>query len=222
MPSRFSAQMSHDDALDQIEILGVNYSTLPIEPAYAALLDTLKDAFANREPDITEENMQARIRAILLMALSNKMGYLLLSTSNKSETAVGYTTLYGDMCGGFAVLKDVLKTQVYELARYRNSINHVIPERVIKRAPSAELRPNQTDQDTLPEYPILDAMLQAYIIDNLSPEQMIERGFNADTVQKVLSMIKRNEYKRRQAPPGTKISAVSFGKDWRYPLTNAL
>lgn len=220
MPSRYSSEISEEDALEQINKLKVSYSKLSIEPAFNTLLATLKPEFSEYEEDSTEENMQARIRAILLMALSNKKGSLLLSTSNKSESAVGYTTLYGDMSGGFAVLKDVLKTQVYDLARYRNALSHIIPERVLTRPPSAELRPNQTDQDNLPDYPTLDAIIAAYMVDNLSPDEIIKQGFSKQTVDKIIQLIKRNEYKRRQAPPGTKISAMSFGKDWRYPLTN--
>ncbi|MGL6028461.1 MAG: NAD(+) synthase, partial [Legionella sp.] len=159
-------------------------------------------------------------RGVLLMALSNKTGKMVLTTSNKSETAVGYATLYGDMAGGFAVLKDVLKTRVYALSRYRNTLSAVIPERVITRAPSAELRENQTDQDSLPEYAVLDAILTAYMEQNLSCEQIIESGFNAEAVRRVIGLLRRNEYKRRQAAPGIKISPTAFGKDWRYPITN--
>ncbi|MFI4963173.1 MAG: NAD+ synthase [Legionellales bacterium] len=220
MPSRFSAQMSEEDALEQLKALKVSHSTLSIEPAFKAFLSTLEPEFKNLKPDVTEENLQARIRGMLLMALSNKTGKLVLTTSNKSETAVGYATLYGDMAGGFAVLKDVLKTQVYALAKYRNSLSQIIPDRVINRPPSAELRANQTDQDNLPDYAVLDAIIAAYMVDNLSPAELIQKGFEAEIVNKVISLIKRNEYKRRQAAPGTKISALSFGKDWRYPLTN--
>lgn len=220
MPSRFTATMSAEDALSQLEQLGVTHSTLSIEPAYHSLMTSLEPLFSGLAQDTTEENIQARIRGVLLMALSNKTGKMVLTTSNKSETAVGYATLYGDMAGGFAVLKDVLKTRVYALSRYRNTLSAVIPERVITRAPSAELRENQTDQDSLPEYAVLDAILTAYMEQNLSCEQIIESGFNAEAVQRVIGLLRRNEYKRRQAAPGIKISPTAFGKDWRYPITN--
>ena len=220
LPSRYTAQMSNEDALAQIKHLKVSHSTLSIEPAFAALTTTLEPIFAGLASDTTEENIQARIRGLLIMALSNKTGKMVLTTSNKSESAVGYATLYGDMAGGFSVLKDVLKTQVYALAHYRNSLCAIIPERVLTRAPSAELRPDQTDQDSLPEYAILDAIIVGYIEQNLSPEEMIQQGFAPETVAKVIQLIRRNEYKRRQAPPGIKISPKAFGKDWRYPITN--
>lgn len=220
MPSRYTAQMSNEDALIQIKHLQVSHSILSIESAFEALIATLEPLFRGLTPDTTEENIQARIRGLLIMALSNKTGKMVLSTSNKSESAVGYATLYGDMAGGFAVLKDVLKTQVYTLARYRNSISTVIPERVLTRAPSAELRPDQTDQDSLPEYAELDAIIVGYMEQNLSPEEIIQQGFAPETVAKVIQLIKHNEYKRRQSPPGIKISPRAFGKDWRYPITN--
>ncbi|CEG57486.1 putative glutamine-dependent NAD(+) synthetase [Legionella fallonii LLAP-10] len=220
MPSQYTVSMSNEDALQQIEKLNVSHSILPIEPTYNTLMSTLEPVFKGLPLDTTEENVQARIRGILLMALSNKTGKIVLTTSNKSETAVGYATLYGDMAGGFAVLKDVLKTQVYNLANYRNSITEVIPQRVIDRAPSAELKDNQTDQDSLPEYAVLDAIITAYMEEDLSPDEIIEQGFNPEIVQRVVTLIKRNEYKRRQAAPGIKISPIAFGKDWRYPITN--
>ncbi len=220
MPSRYTAKISNEDAIKELEKLGVSYSLLPIEAAYNAIISTLQPEFHNLPADITEENIQARIRGMFLMALSNKTGKMVLTTSNKSETAVGYATLYGDMCGGFAVLKDVLKTQVYQLAHYRNMLSAVIPERVLTRAPSAELRENQTDQDSLPEYSILDAIITAYMENNLSPAEIIKQGFKEEDVNKVIRLIKRNEYKRRQAAPGLKISPIAFGKDWRYPITN--
>ena len=220
MPSRFSAEISHDDAMEQLKRLNVSNSTLSIEPAFESILSTLDPLFKGLAPDTTEENIQARIRGMLLMALSNKTGKMVLTTSNKSETAVGYTTLYGDMAGGFSVLKDVLKTQVYDLAKYRNSICAVIPDRVITRAPSAELRADQTDQDNLPDYAVLDAIIVAYMEDNLSPAEIIQQGFNADEVTQVIRLMKCNEYKRRQSPPGIKISPIAFGKDWRYPITH--
>lgn len=219
MPSRYTAGISSEDALEELEILGVKHHTLSIEPAYQCLLETLAPLFHNLPKDTTEENLQARIRGMLLMALSNKTGKMVLTTSNKSETAVGYATLYGDMAGGFAVLKDVLKTQVYELARYRNRQAQVIPERVLSRAPSAELADNQTDQDSLPPYPILDAIIQAYMENNQDAETIIAQGYEPAVVNKVIALISRNEYKRRQAAPGIKISARAFGKDWRYPIT---
>lgn len=220
MPSLYTAAISNEDALEQIKTLSVSYSTLAIDPIFQTINSTLKEEFEGLTPDVTEENIQARIRGLLLMALSNKTGKIVLTTSNKSESAVGYATLYGDMAGGFAVLKDVLKTQVYALAHYRNQISPVIPSRVLTRAPSAELRENQTDQDSLPEYPILDAIIISYMENNLTIEEMIEQGFNPATVEKVIQLITRNEYKRRQAAPGPKISPRAFGKDWRYPITN--
>lgn len=220
MPSRYTAEMSYEDALTELALLGVDHSMLSIEPAFNTLLTTLKPVFHDLPEDTTEENMQARIRGLLLMAMSNKTGNMVLTTSNKSESAVGYATLYGDMCGGFSVLKDVLKTDVYKLARYRNTLSEVIPERVITRPPSAELRANQTDQDSLPDYAVLDAIIVAYMEHNLSPAQIIQKGFKAEEVTKIIHLIRRNEYKRRQAAPGIKISLMAFGKDWRYPITN--
>lgn len=220
LPSRYTADISSQDALEQLTILGVEHSTLSIEPAFHTLLETLAPSFLNRAPDTTEENLQARIRGVLLMALSNKTGNMLLSTSNKSETAVGYATLYGDMNGGFAVLKDVLKTTVYALARFRNNIAPNIPERVIVRPPSAELAPNQTDQDSLPDYAILDAIIRGYIHEGLSADEISAQGYDINVVQRILNLIKRNEYKRRQSAPGVKITPRAFGRDWRYPITS--
>lgn len=220
MPSRYTANMSGEDAIKQAETLGVAHITLPIEDTFNTLLTTLAPAFNHHSPDTTEENIQARIRGVLLMALSNKTGNMLLSTSNKSETAVGYCTLYGDMAGGFAVLKDVLKTSVYNLAHYRNSLSAVIPERVLTRAPSAELAENQTDQDSLPDYTILDGIITAYMQDDPNPEEIIKQGYKKEDVLKIIKLIKRNEYKRRQAPPGVKVSIRAFGRDWRYPITS--
>jgi len=220
LPSRYTASMSEEDAKQQADSLNIKYSTLPIEPAFQTLLTTLSPVFIGYSKDTTEENLQARIRAVLLMALSNKTGYLLLTTSNKSETAVGYTTLYGDMAGGFAVLKDIMKTTIYALAHYRNTISPVIPSRVLTRAPSAELAPNQTDQDTLPEYDILDAIIYNYMEENLDAEAIIQQGFPAKDVLSVIKRIQQNEYKRRQAPPGIKITTRAFGRDWRYPITS--
>lgn len=220
MPSRFTAKMSIEDAKTQAELLGVQYHVLDIEPAYTTLLKTLDPVFVGSKPDVTEENLQARVRGVLLMAISNKKGSMLVTTSNKSETAVGYTTLYGDMAGGFAPLKDVLKTMVYELARYRNTKNPAIPERVLTRPPSAELRDNQTDQDSLPDYAVLDAIIKYYMEDNLSIEKIIAKGYQACDVLKVINLIQHNEYKRRQAAPGVKITQNAYGRDWRYPITS--
>ena len=220
LPSRYTANISSEDANEQLRILNVQHTTLSIEPAFDTLMKTLAPSFINRTPDTTEENLQARIRGILLMALSNKTGNMVLTTSNKSETAVGYATLYGDMCGGFAVLKDVLKTTVYALALFRNSISAVIPERVIQRPPSAELAHNQTDQDSLPDYAILDAIICAYMNERLSSDAIIARGYPEEDVLRTIQLIKRNEYKRRQAAPGVKITTCAFGRDWRYPITS--
>lgn len=221
MPSRYTANMSNEDALEQIKLLQVASSTFAIESVFAAINTTLEPAFHGLKPDTTEENIQARIRGLFLMALSNKTGSMVLTTSNKSETAVGYATLYGDMAGGLAVLKDVLKTQVYALAEYRNTHSAVIPQRVIDRAPSAELKENQTDQDSLPDYAILDAILVGHIEHRQSAAELIEQGFAPEIVCRIISLIQRNEYKRRQAAPGIKISPLAFGKDWRYPITNS-
>ena len=220
MPSRYTACMSNEDAKEQAVTMGVRYITLPIEPAFKVLLKTLAPSFEGLKPDITEENLQARIRGTLLMALSNKTGMMLLSTSNKSETAVGYSTLYGDMAGGFAVLKDVLKTTAYALSYYRNTSSSVIPIRTLTRAPSAELAKNQTDQDSLPDYAILDGIIREYMDNNLDAEAIIREGYLPQDVLKVIRLIKRNEYKRHQAPPGVKITTCAFGRDWRYPMTS--
>ena len=220
MPSRYTAEMSIEDAIQQAETMGVAHTTLSIEPTFQTLLSTLSPSFKGQPADITEENLQARVRGILLMGLANKSGNMLLTTSNKSELAVGYSTLYGDMCGGFAPLKDVLKTQVYALSHYRNSLSPVIPQRVLTRAPSAELAPNQTDQDSLPDYIVLDGIIKAYMEKALSANDIIQLGYKAEDVFKILRMIKRNEFKRRQAAPGTKITSCAFGRDWRYPLTS--
>ncbi len=219
MPSRYTAGMSNEDAAAEAKSLGIRYSTLPIEDAFKSFNHTLADCFAGKKPDLTEENLQSRTRGVLLMALSNKFGHVVLTTGNKSEMAVGYATLYGDMCGGFAPLKDVYKTLVYRLARYRNTLGEVIPERVLTRAPSAELRPEQTDQDSLPPYEKLDAILEAYVEDSHSIAEIVARGFDEATVRKVAGLVRRSEYKRRQAPPGPKITRHSFGRERRYPIT---
>jgi NAD+ synthetase len=188
---------------------------------FGAFLESLSGEFAGLPVDATEENIQARIRGTLLMALSNKTGSIVLTTGNKSEMAVGYATLYGDMAGGFAVLRDISKTLVYRLSRYRNTLGRMIPERIITRAPSAELRPNQTDQDSLPPYDVLDAILEAYVEQDLAPAEIVARGYPAADVRRVVRLIKVNEYKRRQAAVGIRITPRGFGKDWRYPITSA-
>lgn len=220
MPYRYTSNMSQEDAAKQASLLGVQYDVIPIEPMYEATMQQLSEIFAGREADVTEENIQARCRGLLLMAISNKTGRMLLTTGNKSEMAVGYATLYGDMAGGFAPIKDCSKTLVYELAKYRNSLSDAIPERVITRPPSAELRPNQKDSDSLPAYDVLDPILEAFIEDDLSVAEITELGFDRDVVVRILEMVKRNEYKRRQAPPGIRISSRAFGRDWRYPITS--
>jgi len=221
LPSPYNAAISLEDAREMAGILGVRYDEIPIEPVFAAFLETLAPEFRDLNPDATEENIQARIRGTLLMALSNKFGSIVLTTGNKSEMAVGYATLYGDMAGGFAVLKDIPKTLVYRLCNYRNSLGRVIPERIITRAPSAELRPDQTDQDSLPPYPVLDGILEAYVEQDASPAEIVARGFPADAVAKVVRLIKLAEYKRRQSAVGIRITARGFGKDWRYPITSS-
>ncbi len=221
MPFRYTSTMSQEDAAIQAKIHDVRYDVIPIEPIYEVILRQLEPIFEGRGFDVTEENIQARIRGLLLMALSNKTGRMLLTTGNKSEMAVGYATLDGDMAGGFAPIKDCSKSLVYQLARYRNTISEVIPERVISRPPSAELRPHQKDSDTLPDYDILDPILEAFIEEDLSVHEIVERGFDREVVIRVLEMVKRNEYKRRQAPPGIRISRRAFGGDWRYPITSS-
>ena len=220
MPFRYTSTMSQEDAAKQSTIQNVRYDVIPIEPIYEATLQQLEPIFEGRGIDVTEENIQARCRGLLLMAISNKTGRMLLTTGNKSEMAVGYATLYGDMAGGFAPIKDCSKSLVYKLARYRNTINEVIPERVISRPPSAELRSNQKDSDSLPDYDILDPILEAFIEEDASVREIVERGFDRDVVIRVLEMVKRSEYKRRQAPPGIRISRRAFGRDWRYPITS--
>jgi NAD+ synthase (glutamine-hydrolysing) len=220
MPSRYTADMSNEDALEQARRLGVRTCTIPIGPAFDSFLAMLKPAFGDRAPDVTEENIQARCRGVILMALSNKHGRILLTTGNKSEMSVGYATLYGDMAGGFAPIKDVPKTLVYRLAQYRNGLAPIIPERVLTRAPSAELRPDQTDQDSLPPYEILDPILRLYIEEDQSVDSIVAQGFAAAEVRRVVRLVDRNEYKRRQAPPGVRISRRAFGRDRRYPITS--
>ena len=221
MPSQYSASISLEDAREMASIVGVRYDEIPIRPMFEAFLGSLHDEFAGLAPDAAEENIQARIRGTLLMALSNKFGSIVLTTGNKSEMAVGYATLYGDMAGGFAVLKDISKTLVYRLCHYRNGLGRVIPERIITRPPSAELRPNQVDQDSLPPYDVLDAILEAYVERNEAPADIVAQGLPADAVRRIVRLIKINEYKRRQAAVGIRITPRGFGKDWRYPVTSA-
>lgn len=220
MPFRYTSTMSQEDAAAQAAGLGVKYSVIPIEPMYEATVKQLAKVFESGKEDATEENIQARCRGMLLMAISNKTGLMLLTTGNKSEMAVGYATLYGDMAGGFAPIKDCSKSLVYRLARYRNTVSQVIPERVITRPPSAELKANQKDSDSLPEYDVLDPILEAFVEKDLSVAEITGRGFDRDVVVRVLELVKRSEYKRRQAPPGIRISGRAFGRDWRYPITS--
>lgn len=221
MPFRYTDTISIEDAELEAKALGVHYHSIPIEDIYSGFESALGPRFEGYEEDVTEENLQARIRGTLIMSISNKTGKLVLATSNKSEVAVGYSTLYGDMVGGFSPLKDVPKTLVYKLAVYRNSLSQVIPKRVITRAPSAELRPDQTDQDSLPEYDMLDQIIQSYVKLDKNPAEIAD-AFNYDEteVRRVIQMIDRNEYKRRQAAPGIKISNRAFGRDRRYPITS--
>lgn len=220
MPSRYTSKMSLEDAATQASSLGVTYDVISIEGIYGAALAALEKSFVGCAVDATEENLQSRARMLILMGLSNKTGCMLLTTGNKSEMAVGYATLYGDMAGGFAPLKDCSKLWVYRLAQYRNGLSSAIPQRVLDRPPSAELRPDQKDEDSLPPYAVLDAILECFIEQDLSVDAIVARGFDRPTVLRVLSMVQRNEYKRRQAPPGVRISPRAFGRDWRYPITN--
>ncbi|UQB41396.1 NAD+ synthase [Thiomicrospira microaerophila] len=221
MPFRYTAEMSIEDAQQQADTMGVKYQAIPIESIYQGFDTALESRFVGMAADLTEENLQARIRGCLLMAMSNKLGKLVLATSNKSESAVGYSTLYGDMVGGFSPLKDVPKTLVYRLARYRNGLSEVIPERVITRAPSAELRPDQKDQDSLPDYEILDAIIKAYVELDQTPAEMHAQGLGSEQlISQVVRLIQRSEYKRRQAAPGVRISLRAFGRDRRYPITS--
>lgn len=222
MPSRYTADLSNDLAQEQCDRLGVNLMTLPVELPFQGFLDTLAPAFEGHAVDTTEENLQSRIRGALLMAMSNKMGGLVLTTGNKSEYAVGYCTIYGDMCGGYAVIKDVYKTEVFELARWLNARAGapVIPVGVIERPPSAELRENQKDQDSLPPYDVLDAILQRHLEQQQDADEIISAGFQAETVQRVLHLVRISEWKRQQAAPGPKVSHRAFGRERRYPITN--
>lgn len=229
LPSPYTSRESLEDAAETARLLGVSLRTISIEPAMRAFKEMLDESFTGRNEDITEENIQSRARGVTLMALSNKFGWMVLSTGNKSEMSVGYSTLYGDMCGGYSVLKDVYKTTVFDLARWRNGAlpknargpaGRVIPERVIAKPPTAELKPNQTDQDTLPPYPVLDDILECLVELELPVEKIVARGHDEATVRKVWRMLDTAEYKRRQAPPGVKITRRAFGRDRRYPITN--
>jgi NAD+ synthase (glutamine-hydrolysing) len=220
MPSQYTADMSLEDAEALAANLGVRYTVLPIKPVFDQFLDTLSGEFRDRPYDTTEENLQSRIRGMLLMALSNKFGSIVLTTGNKSEMATGYATLYGDMAGGFAVLKDISKTLVYRLCHWRNGIGRVIPERIITRPPSAELKPNQVDQDSLPPYEVLDAIMELYVEHDRGPLDIMRLGFARADVERVVRLLTLSEYKRRQSPVGVRITPRGFGKDWRYPITN--
>ena len=220
LPFKFTSDMSVEDSEKLAVNLGIKHSVIPIGDIYESFADSLEDEFSGLEPDITEENLQSRCRGVILMALSNKSGELVLTTGNKSETAVGYSTLYGDTAGGFGVLKDVPKTLVYELSRYRNTISHVIPDRIIDRPPSAELAPDQQDSDSLPDYAILDKIIELYVEQDKSKIEIEESGIDKSMVDRVIRLIDLSEYKRRQAPLGVKITSRGFGKDRRYPITN--
>jgi NAD+ synthase (glutamine-hydrolysing) len=221
LPSRYTTDLSGRDAAELAAGLGVELRTIPIEPAFEATMGMLAPAFADRPPDVTEENLQGRLRTAVLMALNNKFGWLVLICGNKSELAVGYTTIYGvDMAGGFAVIKDVFKTRVYELARYRNSISAVIPESVLTKPPSAELRPDQRDDDSLPPYDVLDPILACYVEQDMTLEELVTAGMDPATVERVIRLVDAAEWKRRQAPPGVRVTPKAFGKDRRLPITN--
>ncbi len=220
MPSQYTAGMSSEDAKAQAQTMNARYSEIAIRPVFDAFRTALADQFRGLKEDVTEENLQARIRGTLLMAMSNKTGAIVLTTGNKSEMGTGYATLYGDMAGGFAVLKDLKKTLVYRLAEYRNTVSPVIPRRVIERAPSAELRPDQKDQDSLPPYDVLDAIMEAYVEQYRSPQEIVAQGYATADVDRVVRLIRISEYKRRQSPVGIRITSRGFGKDWRYPITN--
>lgn len=220
MPSRYTSDMSLEDAAEQARSLGVHYHVVPIEPMFRAFLDGLSEILGAAGPDTTEENIQARCRGVILMAVSNKRGRMVLTTGNKSEMAVGYATLYGDMVGGYGALKDVPKTLVYRLADYRNRISPAIPQRVIQRPPSAELAPDQKDTDSLPPYDTLDPILEMYVERDMDAESIAAQGYELATVERVIRMVDRNEYKRRQAPPGVRVTRRAFGRDRRYPITS--
>ena len=218
MPSQYSSQGSLDDAEGLAQALGIRYDVVPIEPVFEQLKSQLGDIFEGHDEDTTEENMQARLRGNILMSMSNKFGSLLLTTGNKSELAVGYCTLYGDMCGGLAVISDLPKTKVYSLAKWINHKRQIIPESTIAKPPSAELRPDQVDQDSLPPYDVLDSILEAYVVDGQDTEAIITSGHDEATVQRIIRLININEYKRRQAAPGIKITSKAFGVGRRIPV----
>ncbi len=220
MPFRYTSDMSKEDAYAEAKALDIKYHVVSIEPMYDAFKQQLEPLFESYDEDTTEENIQARCRGLTLMAFSNKTGRMVLTTGNKSEMSVGYATLYGDMVGGFNAIKDVPKVLVYELSKYRNTISPVIPERVITREPSAELRPDQIDQDSLPPYEVLDPILELYVEDDCPPWEIVEKGFKREDVEQVMRMVDRNEYKRRQAAPGVRITTRAFGRDRRYPITS--
>jgi NAD+ synthase (glutamine-hydrolysing) len=218
LPSKYSSDHSVSDSLKLVETLGCNYQIIPIENGVASVEDSLKELFAGQQPGIAEENIQARMRAIILMAISNKFGYILLNTSNKSEAAVGYGTLYGDMCGGLSVIGDLFKTQVYELSNYINKEKEIIPQNIISKPPSAELRPNQKDSDSLPDYEILDKILQLYILEREGPQEIINMGFDATLVNRIFNLVNRSEYKRQQTPPILRVSKKAFGQGRRMQI----
>ena len=220
MPSRFTSQSSNDDAAELAARLGIDHRSIAIEPAHVATLSMLHDTFAGTVAGLAEENIQSRLRGVVLMGLSNKFGWLVLTTGNKSEMAVGYSTLYGDTAGGFAVIKDVPKTLVYRLCRWRNAKTELIPTRVIDKPPTAELRADQLDTDSLPAYDQLDPVLEAYVEDDLTATELVEAGFDPDLVARVVGMVDRAEYKRRQSPLGVRVSPKAFGRDRRMPITN--
>ena len=220
MPSRYTSDESNDDAADLSSRLGIDYLTVPIEPAHNAVLEMLAGSFAGTKPGLAEENIQSRLRGLVLMALSNKFGWLVLTTGNKSELAVGYSTLYGDTAGGFAVIKDVPKTLVYRLCQWRNSKGNVIPEAVLEKPPTAELRPGQLDTDSLPPYERLDPVLEAYVEGDLTAGELVEAGFDPELVERVVRLVDLAEYKRRQSPLGVRVTPKAFGRDRRMPITN--
>jgi NAD+ synthase (glutamine-hydrolysing) len=220
MPTRYSSSGSVDDSIELAGRLGITIDTVPIEDIFTGFLDALGPLFGDAAPNVAEENLQARIRGTILMAISNKFGGMVVATGNKSEMAVGYATLYGDMAGGFAVLKDVYKTLVYDLARWRNTVSHVIPTATIEKEPSAELREDQLDSDSLPPYDVLDDILSKYIEQDMTASEIICSGCDPDVVRQIAMLVDRNEYKRRQAAPGVKISSKAFGRDRRLPITN--
>jgi NAD+ synthase (glutamine-hydrolysing) len=218
LPSKYSSDHSVSDSLKLVETLGCNYQIIPIENGVASVEDSLKELFAGQQPGIAEENIQARMRAIILMAISNKFGYILLNTSNKSEAAVGYGTLYGDMCGGLSVIGDLFKTQVYELSNYINKEKEIIPQNIISKPPSAELRPNQKDSDSLPDYDVLDKILQLYILEREGPQEIINMGYDATLVNRIFNLVNRSEYKRQQTPPILRVSKKAFGQGRRMQI----